>query len=474
MLVAVPAPAPPRPLLTDLLLALLVGLSALAVRSPGLGRSLWYDELFTLAHFAGSPGAALGRQVAANNHPPASLLAFLIGLLNESEVALRLPFVLAGALAAAALTYGVARALGPATGFLAGALLALAPTHVLASQQVRGYALMSLGGAVALGAALLLVRSGAGRDDRRLLVAVGLGAALGTWAHATWSAATVTFLAAILLAGWRGWIPRRDAARAGGALAGGLVLGVLLLAPVLGRTWKFVRRNVTVAPAEGVHPGPLTPLDLLALLGGDTTPTAIALGAALAALGAVGAATLLRAPGRRGAAALLLGPPAAAVALAAVGALGYPRFMLFALPAALVLAARGIVALTPHPTLRAALVAACLIPLGLQVARDADRELQDLRGGVQRAQALSERAGGAAIVALGPGAELLRAYGVEVEGDPAGTSVAAGTPPAAVVWVVPFPAWLETAPAPARQAVRRGGARWLLPGRESPVLVVGP
>ena len=72
------------------LLALLATL-ALLLRGRGLGRSLWYDELFTLTQFARSPAEALGRQVAANNHPPASLLAWAATQLGAQEVGLRAP-----------------------------------------------------------------------------------------------------------------------------------------------------------------------------------------------------------------------------------------------------------------------------------------------------------------------------------------------------------------------------------------------
>ncbi len=76
---------------------------ALAARVPGLAQSFSYDELFTLTRFATSPAAALTAQVAANNHPPASLLGWLgtqlVPLLPASpEVTLRAPFALLGAL----------------------------------------------------------------------------------------------------------------------------------------------------------------------------------------------------------------------------------------------------------------------------------------------------------------------------------------------------------------------------------------
>ena len=84
-----------------------IAVLAFFARIPGLGRSLWYDELFTLARFAGSPADALGTQVAANNHPPASLLAWAVALFTESDLLLRLPFAVAGALGAAALAWAV-------------------------------------------------------------------------------------------------------------------------------------------------------------------------------------------------------------------------------------------------------------------------------------------------------------------------------------------------------------------------------
>src|SRR5207245_2223025 len=95
-------------------LALALGLGAIAVRLPGLGRSLWYDELFTLRHFADSFGHAFASQRQANNHPLASILAWAASRVAgraDPEV-LRAGSVLASALGVVALAWLVRRRCG--------------------------------------------------------------------------------------------------------------------------------------------------------------------------------------------------------------------------------------------------------------------------------------------------------------------------------------------------------------------------
>jgi hypothetical protein len=449
----------------DRLGLLALGLLALGLRIPGLDRSLWYDELFTLAHFAGSFGEAVGAQVAANNHPPASLLAWIVSGAGAGEVGLRLPFALSGAAAAPALVWSLRRLGAGAAAWVAGALLAAAPDAVLASQQIRGYALMLplaalLPGLVAGGGAGSARASVGDGGAGRSLIGLVAVAGLGVWSHLTLLAGALALLPAA------GWVGRRRLL----ALGGGVCAGLILWAPVLGRTWKFVRRSAQ-HDLPTLAPDPLGLTDLVGVAGGGSS----ALGGALLLLACAGAAALLRA--RRARLALALGGPlVAAVLVALVGPAGYRRFLWFALPSVCGLAACGLVAVGVGRRVRlaalAGLLALCLGPL----TAGARRELMDLRGacdvGLARARALQ-----VPLVGVGPGGELCRAYAPVLLVDPAGEeTLAALEAGRGVVCVVPLPRWLEER-APALRARLWGEGMAdpvLLPGRESPVLVVAP
>ncbi|MGE0709915.1 MAG: hypothetical protein AB7N76_25285 [Planctomycetota bacterium] len=484
----------PAPLLTCCL-ALLA--AAVLLRWRGTTRGLWYDELFTLAHFTSGPAAALGRQVAGNNHPLASLLGWLARSLGaDTAISLRLPSLLAGAAAAPALCWAL-WPLGRRRAWLAGGLLALAPPAVLASQQLRGYALALLGGALALGAALRCLgeggaeAEGAGASPRRrcaapvglalccalgvgghLTLALGLGAALAVW----WAAS-----------GGLGAGARRSLAL--GAILGAL-LSAALLAPTLVRTLKFVGHSLAVAPAAGLNVGPLGRSGLLAAAGGGPSAVAVLAGAALGALLAA------RSAGRERAATLGLAAWAASPALVvAAGALGYARFLWFAWPAWAALAASAAtraVASAPRATgpsasaglvpsgraltraLALALLSLVLIGWSWEDAALGRAELQDLRGALrvahERAARLSEEAR-VEVLGLGPGAELLTGLRpLAADPEAALADLRASAARGRVVVVVPLPAWLEGQPA-LREALA-SASRLVLPGREQPVLVL--
>ena len=137
-----------------------VFLIGLALRLWGLGQeSLWADEFYTLLT-ASQPsfGAVMDRVVRIEPHPP---LYFLImhawlALAGTSDVALRLPSALAGALTVP-LLFLLMRLLFPSRPGAAGVgagLLALSPMHIWYSQEARAYALVLL---IQVGAMALLV-----------------------------------------------------------------------------------------------------------------------------------------------------------------------------------------------------------------------------------------------------------------------------------------------------------------------------
>lgn len=439
-----------------------LGLTILALvpRLGALGRSLTYDELFTLNFFSGELREALGGQIEANNHPVASLLAWAVRQTpwGQSEVALRLPIALLGALAPAALTW----ALWPVSrrwAWLSGGILALAPPAILASQQVRGYGPMLLFGALTLGAYLRCARRGWARD----MFLLALCGALGLWAHATMALGLAALAGASLYAG----SGPRAACRRG--LAGACTLGFLLWTPILGRTLKFVLRNLFVAPASGYNPGPLSLTRGVDAAGGP----ALALGLlALAALGAARfVAPRLPRPQRRALRSGLLLWALAPLPLFLLGALGYGRFLWFAWPAWAALAAAGALALPSRPL--ATLVAALWLGgAAWSVPAQNRLELHDLRGALRVATQRAEALGFANILGLGEGSQFLPRYGqaLSIRADEVDNLSFFLLEPTVVV--VPLPQTLEAHPE-LRRALESAELSdpIVLPGIESPVLV---
>lgn len=118
---------------------------ALAVRLPGLLEPLWYDELWSTRVMLGSLGE-LAWQAVFDLHPPL-YHAFSFGwlqLFGDSELASRLPPLLAG-LATVALMPRLGTSFGmPAAGWIGGGLLALSPVHIWYSQEARSYSALML------------------------------------------------------------------------------------------------------------------------------------------------------------------------------------------------------------------------------------------------------------------------------------------------------------------------------------------
>ena len=454
------------------LLALIPRLGALDPRLGPLGRSLSYDELFTLTNFSQNLVEALTGQKGANNHPLASVLAWLVRQFSESEVALRLPFVVLGALAAGGLCWAL-WPLGRRRAWLAGGLLALAPPAVLASQQVRGYAGAILFGALALGAYLRCAREGRQRD----VALLAIFGALGLWSHATLALGLLALGGQSLLSsGARSLACRRG-------ILGAFLLGGVLWSKVIAKTFKFVVRNVLVGPAGGYHPGPLTPSKLVEAAGG--APLALGL-LALALIGVWAARQSAAAPRAEGRAALeVLGRRSlwlwalSPLPLLLLAALGFGRFAWFAWPAWAGLAAAG--CLLPNRQIGTLLATLWLGFAAWQVPSQNRVEIHDLQGALEIAAQRSAQLENATVIALGPGSELLPFYGqaLAIEPDQAETILPFLLMEPAVV-VVPLPAALDE-PLPTtsgkrltlREVLAEAGITepLVLPGLESPVLV---
>ena len=200
-----------------LLLAVLV---AIAVRVPGMDRSLGHDEAFTVEAFASQPYVHIATSYAApNNHILHTVLVRLsVQALGKSNWTVRLPALAAGVAAIPAI-WLVGRALfgSAAVGLAAAWILALIPVHVSYSQSARGYSLLVLLALLSLGAAL----RGISLDNRRSWAALGIFAFLTAW---TLPSGAFHLLALIAWAALRTHGVTRRHVLLTGALSGALVL----------------------------------------------------------------------------------------------------------------------------------------------------------------------------------------------------------------------------------------------------------
>lgn len=127
----------------------LIGLTMLAIvlrRYRLAAHGLWFDEADLIARAQQSFGELVGAFTRAGENGPLYTL-FMAGwlkLAGESELAVRLPSAVAGALAIPALIW-LGRLLGGwSIGWLAGGLLAISPYAIWYSQDAKMYALLTL------------------------------------------------------------------------------------------------------------------------------------------------------------------------------------------------------------------------------------------------------------------------------------------------------------------------------------------
>lgn len=146
-----------------------------ALRFFNLGhKSLWYDEAVVYHLVQGSWREILTQNALENSAPP--LYALVLGLLtgpDASEAVLRTLSALAG-LAAIPLCYLLARQFLPArTAWLVPLFVAVSPTQVIYSQQLREYSLTTAVAALLLLAFVRFIRN-PGRREAMVLAAVAV------------------------------------------------------------------------------------------------------------------------------------------------------------------------------------------------------------------------------------------------------------------------------------------------------------
>jgi len=139
-----------QPVKSASLFALVMSLLLVAgiLRCWNLNQSFWWDEIWSTVPYATS--SSLWQTVSSlgyyfNNHLLYSLLArFSIKLLGESEIAARLPAVVMGLTAVAALFVTGKKFLGIGSGILSALLLAISAFHIDHTSEARGYSGLAL------------------------------------------------------------------------------------------------------------------------------------------------------------------------------------------------------------------------------------------------------------------------------------------------------------------------------------------
>lgn len=312
-------PTPSRePRLTVPVLIALAALALLLRAVPAFRQSLWLDEFHTLYHAAQPSLAALLDGLRADNHPP---LAFLLvrasrAAFGDSELALRLPSVLAGTATVLVAARLARRLPGPRARVAGPLFVAVSSLLVAAGAEARMYALLAL---VVL---WWIERAACVADGER--GALGLCAAtfVGLHMHYHFLHALAILTPALLLVA-----PSGARAR---ALLAEAVAGIAALPWYV---WGFRVQLAHSLPPGGagasarkLGEGFMHLLFHGASLAGPLKPLFIAAGALSALLAALGALKLLRAGGApRRAGALLAAAAFALPAWAALVAAALPR-----------------------------------------------------------------------------------------------------------------------------------------------------
>jgi 4-amino-4-deoxy-L-arabinose transferase-like glycosyltransferase len=162
---------------TVALVALCVVAAALRLLST---RGLWVDEAISVRQAQMSFGAMLGDLRTTDVHPPLhhALLWITVRVAGTSELAVRLPSLVAGVALVPALLWAGRVVYDRRTGWLAAGFATIAPFLVWYSQEARMYTLFMLFATIALGAQVQAIRRG--RRGDWLLVAVSSAALLWT------------------------------------------------------------------------------------------------------------------------------------------------------------------------------------------------------------------------------------------------------------------------------------------------------
>ncbi|RMH01440.1 MAG: hypothetical protein D6706_01740 [Chloroflexi bacterium] len=184
-----------------------VVLLALLARLPGLnGRSLWYDEAFSILYARNLPAVITQGAVSIENGAAADVHSlFYYGLLNgwmrllgDTPIGARSFSVFLGVLTVVLIWRWLSWLFAEETGRMTAVLVALSPFHVYYSQETRMYALLAT---TAVATAWLFTRAWAsGRWRDWLLVSVS--GALTLYAH---NLGSMIIISLVIWTGWQ-WL----------------------------------------------------------------------------------------------------------------------------------------------------------------------------------------------------------------------------------------------------------------------------
>jgi dolichyl-phosphate-mannose-protein mannosyltransferase len=355
-------------------LLLLIVIGILAFWVPRMSGSLWVDETTTAWTVDAGFGDMLDRSVEFQSMPPTYFIvawtARQVG--GSSEVALRLPSLLAMCLAIY-LTYRLGRRLFDAeTGLIAAVVLTTWNSGAHLATDARPYAF----GVLAFVAATLALVRWVDRGRTRDGVAYLLLAALVLYVH--YILAPVLLAHVVYL-----WLRRQDLPSRRALVAGALAFGVVLvpIVPIV---------TATLGVREALSLGTPSPGEVLLVILPPEVLAALAAGVALAA-GRIRVDTDLAARDPAGLPMIAVWAAAPAVALFAIslaigaGVLG-AQHITIAAPAIALIAAWAIRHLTPAQVRRIVLVSMVIVSLLLGAFRR--QYTDDWRGAVAYANGL--------------------------------------------------------------------------------------
>jgi hypothetical protein len=208
-------------------------LAALTIRLT-VPRGLWVDEAISVRQAQLPFGEMISDIRVTDVHPPLhhALLWGTVRLFGTSELAVRIPSLLAGVALVPAMLWTGRVAFDRRTGWIAAVLAAIAPFCVWYSQEARMYSLFMLFATLAVGAQLLAIRRG--RRIDWLLYAAATAAMFWTQYFAVLPVAVQQV--AFAIAWWRRRHDRdgaRRLARSWAVSAALVVIAVLPLLPLL-------------------------------------------------------------------------------------------------------------------------------------------------------------------------------------------------------------------------------------------------
>jgi len=373
-------------------------------------RGLWVDEAISVRQASLPFGEMLADMRTTDVHPPLhhAVLWVTVRLFGTSELAVRLPSLLAGVALVPVMYKAGAAVYDRRTGLIAAALATVAPFCVWYSQEARMYSLFMLFAALAVYAQVMAVRRGRSADW--LLYAVASAAMLWTQYFAVLPIA-VQQLGFV----WVAWSRRRDRRALVGLVKGWaattalIVLAVLPLTGIISAQFEaYSHRSDGLSAPSQAGAGSSTiggtisiyaaGANLIWAVWGYHADGVMAQIAAVWPLGMLGGLLLLG-RGRRGASVLLLA--LVVVPMAALFAVGSMKRDLFelryfsgAVPVALLLGARLVSATTRR---RGAVAVAGVLVVGTMAIGLVDQQLNganprryDFAGALDRIEARAQ------------------------------------------------------------------------------------